>query len=272
MPRIIDTLPVPDHVCEKKLIVTAKSRTGTFSLYQALKMLGFRPYHMYEVVHGGPKHMAILEDAVKAKYFGIGKTYGKAEFDKWFAEYDTIIEVTPVLLDDLVTCYPDAQFMHMERDVEAWYRSMDNTGGPMFAACDKFPLKQMRLIDSFVDKFCSLHLTLESFWTEGKPWPEGKDVCVREYLNTNKRVRELIPADNLAIFKLEDGFGWDGICPYLKKPIPETPYPRGNAPAEFKKLADEVLSPAFRRAAVFVATSVLAPVISAGLWYYTSSN
>lgn len=43
---------------------------------------------MYEVVHGGVTHMSILEEALNAKYFGVGKPYGKAEYDKWFAEYD----------------------------------------------------------------------------------------------------------------------------------------------------------------------------------------
>jgi hypothetical protein len=42
-------------------------------------------------VHGGTSHMSVLEEAVKAKYFGIGKPYGKAEFDKWFADYDVSI-------------------------------------------------------------------------------------------------------------------------------------------------------------------------------------
>ncbi|KAK6208372.1 hypothetical protein LQW54_006852 [Pestalotiopsis sp. IQ-011] len=184
MSRAIDRLPAPAHMRQKKLIVTAKSRTGTFSLYQGLKILGYKPYHMYEVVHGGITHMSILEEALNAKYFGVGKPYGKAEYDKWFAEYDTLIEIVPLLLDDIVACYPDAQFMHVERDVDTWYRSVDNTGGAMFKACASFPLRQMRLIDDYVDKFCSLHLTLADVFTHGTPWDDAKDICVREYLET----------------------------------------------------------------------------------------
>lgn len=87
MSRLIDQLPEPARVVEKKVIVTSRSRSGTFSLYQALQMLGYRPYHMYEVVQS-TAHMGIFEEALNAKYFGVGKPYGKAEFDKWFAEYD----------------------------------------------------------------------------------------------------------------------------------------------------------------------------------------
>lgn len=53
-------------------------------------MLGYRPYHMYEVVQS-TAHMGIFEEALNAKYYGVGKPYGKAEFDKWFADYDVSI-------------------------------------------------------------------------------------------------------------------------------------------------------------------------------------
>jgi hypothetical protein len=95
-----------------------------------------------------------------------------------------IIEISPFLLEEIVACYPDAQFMHVERDVDTWYRSIDNTGGPLFEACTKFPLRQMRLIDDFVDKFCSLHLTLVDIWTRGKPWNEAREILIGDYIKT----------------------------------------------------------------------------------------
>lgn len=66
----------------------SQRRTGTLSLYQALKILGYRPYHGAEVVANGVSHLEIFEEALNAKYFGVGKPYGKVEFDKWFADYD----------------------------------------------------------------------------------------------------------------------------------------------------------------------------------------
>ena len=65
-----------------------KSSVGTFSLYQALQLLGYKSYHMAEAVGRGALHMAIFEEALRCKYLGAGQPYGKAEFDKWFADYD----------------------------------------------------------------------------------------------------------------------------------------------------------------------------------------
>lgn len=51
-------------------------------------MLGYKAYHMFEVIWGGPLQMALFEEALRCKYLDGGKPYGKAEFDKWLAEYD----------------------------------------------------------------------------------------------------------------------------------------------------------------------------------------
>jgi hypothetical protein len=88
MSRAIDRLPDPGQRLEKKVLVTAKSRTGTFSIYQALNVLGYRTYHFYETCMVGITHMDVLTEAMRAKYLGIGKPYGKAEFDKWLGNYE----------------------------------------------------------------------------------------------------------------------------------------------------------------------------------------
>lgn len=43
---------------------------------------------MYEVVTNGATHLDLFDEAIGCKYLGKGKPYGKAEFDKWLANYD----------------------------------------------------------------------------------------------------------------------------------------------------------------------------------------
>lgn len=71
-----------------------RHRTGTHGLYLALKQLGFKPYHMAEVLKRGPPSVQIMNDGLAADMFHQGKPYGRAEFDKWFADYDVSIPVT----------------------------------------------------------------------------------------------------------------------------------------------------------------------------------
>jgi hypothetical protein len=66
---------------------------------------------------------------------------------------------------------------------------------------------------------------------------------------------------------LEDGFGWEQICPFLEKEVPEVPYPRGNDPREFHKLVNKhLLGAAASSLGKILAVGI--PIISFGIWYY----
>ena len=57
-------------------------------LMHALRILGYKPYHMKTCFETGASHINVLNDAIRAKYHGEGTVYGKDEFDRWFADYD----------------------------------------------------------------------------------------------------------------------------------------------------------------------------------------
>jgi len=70
---------------------------------------------------------------------------------------------------------------------------------------------------------------------------------------------------------LEDGLGWEQICPFLGEEIPDVKYPRGNDPQEFAKLAKQALSPVYKRATAAV-VAMLIPAIGIGAWYLMRSR
>ncbi|KAI0108866.1 hypothetical protein GGR51DRAFT_513390 [Nemania sp. FL0031] len=270
MSRLIDRLPAPKQVREKKVIVLSRSRVGTFSLYQALGMLGYKAYHMAEVVTSGLTHMNLFEEALRCKYLGAGKPYGKAEFDKWFADYDAIVEIPQFFTEEFIQFYPNARFILTERSLESWTRSMNNTAIGMFTATRSFPLSAIRKVDSFVEAFCSLHNALETVTYHGKTCQdaEGVKASERDTMQLAAIAKAKAPKDRLLVVRLEDGFGWEQICPFLGHPIPETRYPRGNAPQEFKKMGDEILVPRIVRAGLMAVSAVVIPMLSIGAWYY----
>ncbi|KAI1341189.1 hypothetical protein F5Y15DRAFT_26843 [Xylariaceae sp. FL0016] len=268
MSRLIDTLPEPTVVLEKKVIVLSRSRVGTFSLYSALKMLGYKPYHMYEVITSGSLQMQLFSEALNCKYRGAGKPYGKAEFDKWLAAYDAIVEIPQFFLEEFIAFYPDAKFILTERSLQSWQKSMENAAGPLMKACRTFPLTAVARLDSFIADFCSLHHVLEDVCYHGKHIEGGSEDAKRDTVEGNAKAKALAPKDRLLVAKLEDGFGWEQICPFLGHDIPEMPYPQGNAPAEFKKMADEILAPRIRKAGLIAVSFILVPVVSIGVWYY----
>ena len=77
-----------------------------------------------------------------------------------------------------------------------------------------------------------------------------------------------MPGEQLLVAKLEDGFGWEEICPFLGVEIPTVRYPKGNAPAEFKKIGDDLFGPRFARVGAIAITTTLVPIASVVVWYY----
>ena len=80
-----------------------------------------------------------------------------------------------------MACYPDAKFIHIERDVDGWYRSVMNMLVESFKAVDRWPLKQLQLVDSFVDKFCKFHLLVFRLWWYGRALEDGEEVLKKDY-------------------------------------------------------------------------------------------
>jgi hypothetical protein len=46
------------------------------------------PYHMAEAIKDPPRIFPLREEALKAKFMGIGKPWGREEFDKMLGDYD----------------------------------------------------------------------------------------------------------------------------------------------------------------------------------------
>lgn len=55
-------------------------------------------------------------------------------------------------------------------------------------------------------------------------------------LTSNALVQQLVPKDRLLVVRLENGLGWEEICPFLGHKMPSIPYPRGNNPQDFVKM------------------------------------
>lgn len=69
------------------------TRTGTLGLFQALKILGYRPFHISELLPYGVPQMKALEEAMVASS---DAPFTRAEFDKLFGGYDVGLSCVPV--------------------------------------------------------------------------------------------------------------------------------------------------------------------------------
>ncbi|KAJ2992690.1 hypothetical protein NUW58_g2082 [Xylaria curta] len=266
MTREIDTIPTPTHVKPKKLVVLSAPRTGTHGLYLALKQLGYKPYHMAEVLAAGVPALKIMTDGMNAELFHEGTPYGRAEFDKWFANYDIIIEMPFLMLRSTLKAYPDAKFLLTERDPEKWAKSYLNTIGLSTMRFRTFPMSVFKKFDGFAFYMDIFGGRIVDYCTNGYGVTEdGRQALIDNYKSYISEVKRLVPPEKLKVIKLEDGFGWDELCPYLGVPIPNTPWPSLNTPEEFQTIVAPRMKTAATKGMAGVAT--IMAVVAVGIWY-----
>ena len=88
---------------------------------QALEMLGLKPYHTSDA--SKTKTLPYWLEAVKAKYGGQGRPYGKCEFDKLLGHCQGVSDMPAILFaEELIAAYPEAKVILTHRNFDTWYK------------------------------------------------------------------------------------------------------------------------------------------------------
>ncbi|KAB8239112.1 sulfotransferase family protein [Aspergillus alliaceus] len=94
------------------------------ALREALRTLGYaNPYHGYSCLEN-PDDCVHWYLALSAKYDGIGKPFGRKEFDTIIGECQALCGDFPVACfgPELIKAYPEAKVILTYRDVEEWHQ------------------------------------------------------------------------------------------------------------------------------------------------------
>ncbi|KAL5361611.1 P-loop containing nucleoside triphosphate hydrolase protein [Aspergillus floccosus] len=279
MSREIDRLPQPCGRKKTKLVIASCSRTGTLGLYSALKILGYHPYHMAELVlKGGVTHMKLMMESIVAnrdRLSGI-KRYNREDVEKWLADYDCLIEIPSYLGTSVFEEYaadPDVQFILTERDPAAWARSVNNTAGRNVTMAATFPFSVLKHFNRSLGAF--FYLNELAYWAMSDATnmddPDNEACLRRTYVEYIQTVKQILPKERTLVVRLEDGLGWEQICPFLGVPIPKEDYPMRNDPKMFEELLKIVLKPWMKAAMIrmgMFALSTLGVVGYLGWRYY----
>lgn len=165
-------------------------KTGTTSLERALQRLGYRVTGSF-----GTKDPAI---ATKVHELA----YAKAE------QYDAFQDNPwPILYRELDARFPGSKFILTRRPSAAWIRSQVRD----FARTET-PMRR---------------------WIYGPDagCPEGNEpTYIARYERHNREVLEYFkdrPQD-LLVFDLPSGDGWEKLCAFLGAPVPDEPFPHAN--------------------------------------------
>ncbi|KAH8891102.1 hypothetical protein GQ53DRAFT_648852 [Thozetella sp. PMI_491] len=272
MSRAIDRLPAPSSPRRIKVVIPSASRSGTMGLYQAMKILGYRPFHMMEVALQGAPGAEILCEGIVAcqnRLSGI-QPWSKTDLDKWLDDYDCLVELPFMLGLRSIEPYihdPEVKFILTERDPNRWAKSINATIGPVAQAGFKFPMNMLKYFDRYLYYLFLANALFYRYIGDGtKPDQKGnREALGRNYTEYNQMIKTVVPKERLLVIKLEDGLGWEQICPFLGTAIPDADYPGKNDPAEFEAQLKAFVEPKVRNA-ILKAGAVAAPIVGGAVW------
>lgn len=176
-----------------KILGIGLGRTGTMSLARALEILGYRAKHCPRFYLDAGGHLVISREDIAA-------------FEA-LTDEPTILVYKEVDRD-----HPGSKFILTVREMESWLRSVENNSSALREWRQQFPaipvLHQALYGSAVFDRatYAAAH--------------RQHIAAVQAYFGD--RPHDLLVMDICA------GEGWETLCPFLGKPVPDTPFPKTN--------------------------------------------
>jgi hypothetical protein len=172
-------------VKDQKVFGIGFHKTGTTTFKLAVSKLGYRFAPRF-IVEG-----EVVESDLRSRAMQVAATVDAVQDNPW-----------PLLYKDLDSEFPGSKFVLTIRDTDEWWAS---------------------LLRHFGGKSTDMRT-----WIYGFGDPTGHESLYKErYENHNAAVIDYFShrPDDLLVFALTDGDGWDRLCPFLSEDSPSTPFP-----------------------------------------------
>ncbi|KAI7854893.1 P-loop containing nucleoside triphosphate hydrolase protein [Circinella umbellata] len=210
-----------------EVICASFGRSGTDSLRTALNKLGYNTHHMRTMFMNLENcHSELFTEAYK-------HPERPTDWDLIYKDYNAACDwPTASFIKPLMSKYPNAKILMIVRDPDSWYRSVKNTifkhNNLIAADGDENKKKLSEMINTTV---------LDGAFGNPELFND-EQVIKQKFVDHIEWVKKNVPEDNLLIMEL--GEGWDRLCQFLGKPVPNEPYPHTNTTADMAKTFDRL--------------------------------
>lgn len=244
-------------------------RSGTDSLRSALLTLGHtRIWHGFEFPATRLDESRAWVSLLEAKVRGDDLALGAFEWDAILGDCDVLMDMPPAIFwRELLDYYPHARVVvNRRRDMGAWHESLSEAarqalGGPsgwLLWAASWFDAQMYYWYRAVAVLCMGTILGDGDFAGKGREWGERHYALLEEKLSNDKR--------QYLDWEVKDG--WEPLCRYLGKPVPEEEFPWQNrSGGEFKKNADRAIGKILLRGVTKMVITVVGMGV-ASWWLY----
>jgi hypothetical protein len=208
-----------------ELIGAGLPRTGTLTQKEALEILGLGPvYHWVDILADLEGQVPLWDGAIDGSVDSATILDGFRSTVDWPGGY---------FYKQLLDSFPDAKVLLSVRDPERWEPSFRETIVDM--CYGESLIRLLASARAHVDPKWQGYLKLvdKMFWGEKGTFPDGHSPSdlTRRFVAHNEEVKRVVPADQLLVWEVTDG--WEPLCAFLDVPVPDQPLPHANDRATF---------------------------------------
>jgi tetratricopeptide (TPR) repeat protein len=186
----------PDR-SKTKIFGIGLSRTGTTSTTSALRTLGFNAIHWWN-----PLTRELISESDIYLFDAFLDVSVSAEFEAYYEKF------------------PNSYFIYTMRPLESWKRSYDVLNERTYCTSDFRILKTQ--VPRYEAQFAAIGMSL--YFNFDSP-----EEAFRNYDQRVKRFFADKPRNRFLEFDIFAGDGWEKLCPFVQRPIPEQAFPWDNA-------------------------------------------
>ncbi|RFU27976.1 hypothetical protein B7463_g8363, partial [Scytalidium lignicola] len=200
------------RVVPMKVLILGLGRTGTSSMREAMKELGYMDtYHMMSVSIENPPDALLWQDAFAAKYEN-GPAFTRDSWDQLLGHCQAVCDWPAIAFaKELIEAYPEAEVILTNRDVESWYASTLKT---VYWRMTEPEIQWLQYVSWGAGYYYPMLKKFFDTFFEGDFERKGKEIFLRHY----DEVRQLVPKERLLEFKVTEG--WEPLCKFLNVPVP----------------------------------------------------
>ncbi|KAJ5161555.1 P-loop containing nucleoside triphosphate hydrolase protein [Penicillium capsulatum] len=204
------------------------SRTRTDTIRVALKILGYNDcYHGFSCIHENPPDNYLWLEAADAKFRGKGEPWTRKEWDSLLGDCAAVSDLPCVAFaPELIEAYPDAKVIltHPPKGFDSWFRSYERT---ILYMWDDWTRDVWAFFhhESYITRN-TFRIIFGDFW--GNDFRRNARRVLDQH---HAMIRETVSEERLLEYNVIDG--WEPLCKFLGKPIPDVPFPAGNDPQDF---------------------------------------
>ncbi len=197
----------------------------------AFNILGIPCCHSFSL-YNHIRDCGMWIQAFDAKFHTKAEPFTLTQWDQLLAEYGAITDVPALAFwQDLIVAYPDAKIVLMERDIDRWYKSFDEAVTKMMWG--KWGNLLADFEGSFVGPLRNVHMRWAKDWMRVHSADEMRGAAKERYKEHYVSVRRAVPRERLLEYTL--GSGWEPLCTFLGKPVPDVEFPNINETASMQE-------------------------------------